>query len=69
MWHWYQELRSAEPIRYVDIEAWARLTGRVVTPEEVRALRLLDTLYWNTTTSNVRRNQQTNYKCRKPTGR
>jgi hypothetical protein len=34
-----------EPIRYIDIEAWSRLTGRILRPHEVQALLMIDQAY------------------------
>lgn len=47
---WYLELSRARtfgqfgpnPVTYHDIDAWARLTNRSLTPEEVNALLTLD---------------------------
>jgi hypothetical protein len=47
---WFRELARTrrpgmagiEPLGYVDVDAWARLTGRTPTPEEVEALLSLD---------------------------
>lgn len=50
LWAWFAELASCRsvgmaginPINFVDIDAWSRLTGRNVQPYEVRALLDLD---------------------------
>lgn len=50
VWLWFVELDEARTvsgfgassISYVDIKAWAELTGRDPTPFEVRLLRRLD---------------------------
>lgn len=50
VWNWFIELNSqrtsngfgANPITFVDIQAWARLTHREPTPWEVKTLRRLD---------------------------
>jgi hypothetical protein len=55
LWDWFQDLDSSrhttpegpEPLTYQEILAWAQLTGSRTTPEEVRALRLLDKAYLN----------------------
>jgi len=53
VWTWFCELHAARggngygpnPISYAEIEAWARLTGRHLTPWEVAALRVLDQVW------------------------
>jgi len=50
LWEWFVELDRARgstgfamsPIGFVDIQAWASLTGRRPYPEEVHALLQLD---------------------------
>lgn len=50
VWTWFLELHAARgsngygpnPIGFVELEAWARLTGRQPTPWEIAALRALD---------------------------
>lgn len=50
IWDWFCELSAsrtgngggANPIAFTEIEAWARLTGRLLTPRDVRAIGLLD---------------------------
>lgn len=45
LWDWYLELNAARApghLTYVDIDAWARLTGRTPDPDEVRGLLELD---------------------------
>ncbi|MBF0375536.1 MAG: hypothetical protein HQL39_19265 [Alphaproteobacteria bacterium] len=50
LWDWFCELNAARggtgfgpaPVGHVEIEAWARLTGRGPSPWEVAALRGLD---------------------------
>jgi len=50
VWTWFCELHAARgyhqagpnPISYAELDAWARLTGRRLTPWEVAALRTLD---------------------------
>jgi len=53
IWHWWWELHEARssggmgpgPITYRDIQAWAALTNQEPTPQEVKALRMMDRVY------------------------
>jgi hypothetical protein len=52
LFDWFSELSATRSsgfglsaLSYVDIDAWARLTRRVLRPWEVRALRDLDTIF------------------------
>jgi hypothetical protein len=55
LWEWFSELDGVrtfngmnglpEPITYAAIDAWARLTGRSPTPEEVQSLVLIDGVF------------------------
>jgi hypothetical protein len=53
LYRWWLELHSArggngfgpEPISYTELDAWARLTRRSPTAEEVTALRTMDDAY------------------------
>ena len=53
IWEWFLELHSQRtaggfaqnPISFVDIEAWARLTGRIARSWEVKALVGIDQLF------------------------
>lgn len=50
IWGWFAEISAARsgngggpnPIAYSEIEAWARLTGRVPEPRDIHAIKLLD---------------------------
>jgi hypothetical protein len=50
VWEWFGELSSSRsgngggpnPLSFVEIEAWARLTGRLPAPREVQAIMALD---------------------------
>lgn len=50
LWDWFQELERVRgvteaglcPIGYTEIDAWRRLTGRVLRPHEVEGLVVLD---------------------------
>ena len=50
IWDWFGELSAARsgngggpnPLSFVEIEAWARLTGRLPASREVQALMALD---------------------------
>lgn len=50
LWRWFVELSAARgsngwgpnPISYLDIEAWSRLTRTIINPAEVRAIIALD---------------------------
>jgi hypothetical protein len=53
LYRWFLELSFARgsngwgpnPIRYVDMAAWAELTGTFIRPGEVRAILRLDQVY------------------------
>lgn len=55
LWEWFRELDAARgssgfganPIAFVEIDAWARLTMRSPTPWDVRVLKQLDIAYLN----------------------
>lgn len=50
IWRWFVEIAAGRgsngwgpnPISYLDIDAWARLTGTIMRPTEVRAIVLVD---------------------------
>lgn len=53
LWGWWTDLSSARgagmsgpsPITYRDVDAYARLTGQVIRPVEVRALMQMDAAF------------------------
>ena len=53
IWQWFLDLNSARgsngfgvnPISYQDIAAWSSLTGTIVRPSEVAALKALDAVW------------------------
>ena len=55
VWEWFIELGNARtrtesgpgPISFLEIKAWADLTGNVPTPEETRLIKRLDVAYLN----------------------
>lgn len=55
IWTWFIELNaqrtsngfSPNPIQFVDIQAWASLTKRDITPWELKTLRKLDSVWLN----------------------
>lgn len=54
LWEWFIELSAVRsgngagpnPIAFSEVEAWARLTGRLLTPRDVRAIAMLDQAYF-----------------------
>jgi hypothetical protein len=56
VWRWFQQLSAARgsngwgpnPITYREIEAWAGLTGAIITVPEVHLLMELDGIYLET---------------------
>lgn len=54
IWDWFTELSAARsgngsgpnPIAFSEIEAWARLTGRLPAPRDVQAIAMLDQAYF-----------------------
>lgn len=60
VWRWFTELSNARscgmaanPISFVEIESWARLTGRSPTAQDVWLLSKIDTL-WRTVAAEER---------------
>lgn len=55
VWGWFLELHSTRgsngfglnPISYSEIKAWSELTGRNPSPEDVRLIKMLDTVALN----------------------
>lgn len=53
LWGWFQELSATRgsngfgpnPISYTEIGTWARLTGTIIQPMEVRLIMTLDGLF------------------------
>lgn len=53
LWRWFQELSATRgsngfgpnPITYTEIDTWARLTGTIIRPMEVRLIMTLDGLF------------------------
>jgi hypothetical protein len=39
---------SANPISYLEMQAYLHLTGRVLLPYEIRAIKVIDTAFLNT---------------------
>lgn len=50
IWQWFCDLSACrshadsgpQPISHQEIQAWSRLTGQIITPEEVDILRAMD---------------------------
>lgn len=42
---WFYQVKGPEPLSYVEIDAWARLTHSYPSPQEVELLMALDTDY------------------------
>ena len=69
VWNWFIELNAqrtgtgfgANPIQFVDIQAWAYLTGRKPTPWEIKSLRKLDQV-WLAELSKIRDSQNSSKK-------
>lgn len=50
LWFWFLELNAARddsPISYTELKAWAELTDRVITADEVAILKKLDWIVLN----------------------
>lgn len=47
VWEWFLELHSARsgPISFTEIKAWSELTGSLIEPWEVRAIKEMDIEY------------------------
>lgn len=45
LWGWYLELFNGGKLTYQELDAWSRLTRRVLLPWEVRVLKTLDLIY------------------------
>jgi hypothetical protein len=53
LWGWFQELSATRgsngwgpnPITYTEVATWARLTGTIIRPMEVRLIMTLDGLF------------------------
>lgn len=73
VWDWFGELSAARtgngagpnPIPYSEIEAWARLTGRVLAVRDVRALAALDQALFTLWAEQDRRRQAQQAKGKK----
>ncbi len=48
LWGWYGELFNGGKISYQEMDAWSRLTRRLLLPWEVRVIKTLDLLYLRT---------------------
>jgi hypothetical protein len=54
IWEWFCELSGARsgngggpnPIAYTEIEAWARVTGRLIAPRDVHGIMALDSAFF-----------------------
>lgn len=63
IWDWFCELSAARsgngagpnPIAWTEIEAWARLTGRLISPRDVQAIAALDQAYFTELSEQERR--------------
>jgi len=42
IWNWYQDVRTGDPMSYVELRAWAQLSGIVVQGWELEILCALD---------------------------
>jgi hypothetical protein len=46
VWRWFGELcagrKGLEPLGYLDIDAWSRLTGALIRPAEVHLIKAID---------------------------
>lgn len=45
LWKYYGELQGAEPLAFVEIEAWSRLTNLFLQPWEILAIKKLDQIF------------------------
>lgn len=46
LWDYYKEVFTGEPITYLEMEAWVKLTRRHLEPWEVKAIKALDKTFW-----------------------
>jgi len=54
LWEWFSELHGSRagngggpnPIAFTEIEAWSRLTGRLIQPRDVHAIMALDSAFF-----------------------
>lgn len=54
VWEWFCELHGSRsgngggpnPIAFTEIEAWARVTGRLIQPRDVQAIMALDSAFF-----------------------
>lgn len=69
LWEWFMELNSQRtsngfglnPITFLDIQAWATLTNRFPLSWEVKAIRMIDTV-WVAEVAKIRDSQNTDTK-------
>lgn len=65
IWDWFIELNSqrtsngygANPIQYIDIQAWSTLTKKNITAWEVKAIRYMDNI-WLSETAKIKDSQK-----------
>lgn len=65
IWDWFCELSAARsgngggpnPIAFTEIDAWSRLTGRLLAPRDVQALMLLDQAFFTELAEQDRRRE------------
>lgn len=65
IWDWFCELSAsrsgngmgANPIAWTEIEAWARLTGRLLAPRDVQAIAALDQAFFTEQAEQDRRRE------------
>ena len=46
LWEWYNEAFSGQRLTYLELEAWARMTGTRPTGWEVEQMMALDATFW-----------------------
>jgi hypothetical protein len=59
---------AANPIAWADMAAWAQLTGRVLCPWDVIAIRSIDSVFMATASEDAAAKPSKASKARKPNG-
>ena len=45
LWDWFRECKTAEPLTYSELKAWAKMTQKTLTVFEVKTIMDLDHAY------------------------
>jgi len=46
LWGYYCNIKGHEPLTFVELEAWQRVTGKTLTPGEADLLFLIDSAFY-----------------------